>query len=65
MCKWCDKDEIKQLEQYEDKDDRVNCIVYDKFDNSYHLWVECEDWFYSGIQFYDIKFCPYCGRKLN
>ena len=67
MCKWCDKDEIKQLEQYEDEDedDRVNCIVYDKSDNLYHLWVECEDWYYSGVQFYDIEFCPYCGRKLK
>lgn len=65
MCEWCDKDEIKQLEQYEDEDDRVNCIVYYKSDNSYHLWAECEDWYYSGIQFHDIKFCPYCGRKLN
>ncbi len=44
---------------------RNNCIVYDESDNSYNLWVECEDWYYSGIQFYNIEFCPYCGRKLK
>ena len=73
MCEWCDKDEIKNI-TYENGNadwkaepywDKYNTIVYDKTNDSYGLWVECEDWYYSGIQFHDIEFCPYCGRKLK
>ena len=66
MCRWCDKDKIiKDLIEYDNTlpRDRYNCIVY--ADNSYHLWVECDDWYYSGLKFFDIEFCPYCGRKLK
>ena len=68
MCEWwCDKDEIKDVEEYEKAYslERTNHIVYNKNTKQYHIWVECEDWYYSGIQFHNIKFCPYCGRKLN
>ena len=73
MCRWCDKDEIKDIIHENDDVDwkaepywnKHNTIVHDKLDDSYGLWVECEDWYYSGIEFHDIEFCPYCGRKLK
>ena len=73
MCEWCDKDKIKDI-IYENGDadwkaepywNKYNTIVHDKLNDSYGLWVECEDWYYSGIEFYNIEFCPYCGRKLK
>ena len=67
MCRWCDKDEIKDLDTYINTNnwERTDCMVYDKTADEYHIWVECEDWFYSGRAVYDIEFCPYCGRKLK
>ena len=67
MCKWCDKDRIKDLKEYADTDnwERTNCIVYDKDNETYNIWVECEDFYYSGKEIWDIQFCPYCGRKLE
>ena len=65
MCKECEK--IVNLEDYKNENPwvRFSRIVYDTNTNTYHLWVECEDWYYSGIAFHNINNCPYCGRKLK
>lgn len=65
MCKECE--EIVNIEDYKNENPwvRFSRIVYDTNTNKYHLWVECEDWDYSGIAFHDINNCPYCGRKLK
>lgn len=65
MCKECE--EIVNIKDYKDESPwaRLSCIVYDTNTNKYHLWVECADWYYSGIAFHDINNCPYCGRKLK
>ena len=33
-------------------------------DNSYNIWSECDDDYYSG-EILEINFCPICGRKIN
>ena len=40
-----------------------NYITHNEEYNSYHLWHECDDSYYSGI-IMKIKYCPVCGRKL-
>ena len=63
MCNFCNN--IKKIEQYEETDswDRHNTIVQKK-NNSFGLWIECEDYYYSGVAM-EINYCPVCGRKLN
>ena len=41
-----------------------NCITYDKEDNVFCLWHECEDDYYTG-NIMKIDYCPCCGRKLK
>ena len=41
-----------------------NYITHNKEYDSYHLWHECDDSYYSGI-IMEIKYCPVCGRKLS
>lgn len=69
MCVWCDEDKIQDLKSYREKSwwdmDKTNNMVYDAESNEYGLWVQCEDDYYSRVEFSNIKFCPYCGRKLK
>lgn len=62
MCDFCDniKDSkwIKETSPY----DRYNCIVQTE-EKTFGLWVECEDYYYSGIAM-QINFCPKCGFNL-
>ena len=43
---------------------RESCIAYNDIEDSYGLWYECEDVYYSGWKL-TINYCPICGRKLN
>lgn len=63
MCDLCNN--IKTIEQYKEMTswDRYNTIVQQK-NNSFGLWIECDDYYYSGVVM-KINYCPICGRKLN
>ena len=63
MCNLCNN--IKKVEQYIKIDswNRYNAIVQKK-NNSFGLWIECEDWYYSRIAM-EINYCPICGRELK
>lgn len=41
-----------------------NVIEHRESDNSYGIWNECSDSYYSG-RIMKINYCPVCGRKLN
>lgn len=64
MCEWCDEDKIQDYKKYHDvlPSKRIDCIV--KSDENYFLWLECEDWYYSG-NVIELNYCPICGRKLK
>jgi len=32
--------------------------------DKYNLWDDCDDYYYSGVCLYNIKYCPKCGRQL-
>lgn len=40
------------------------CITHDETTNTYSIWQQCEDDFYTD-NVTTIKYCPKCGRKLN
>ena len=42
-----------------------SCIMKDNVLNQYHIFFECDDYYYSGKYLKDIKYCPKCGRKLD
>ena len=44
--------------------DRDGTIVYDSESNTYGVWIQHDDDYYTGRAF-DINYCPICGRKLN
>ena len=49
MCDFCNN--IINEEDYRKKNpyDRVNCLIkINSYD--YGLWIECEDWYYSGVK---------------
>jgi len=50
MCDFCNNIIINK-EDYKKKNpsDRVNCLVKINSYN-YGLWIECEDWYYSGVK---------------
>ncbi len=63
MCDFCNN--IINEEDYRKKNsyDRINCLVkINSYD--YGLWIECEDWYYSGVKM-QISYCPMCGRQLT
>lgn len=63
MCDFCnnikDVKYIKECPSWE----RITEIVQTG-ECSFGLWVECGDYYYSGIAM-KINYCPICGRKLN
>ncbi len=63
MCDFCK--EIKDFMEYKKiaPFTRDNCIVKDSKNNK-GLWIECDDYYYSGWAL-EIQFCPMCGRKLD
>lgn len=64
MCNLCNN--IKKIEQYKEMDswDRGNNAIVQKENKTFGLWIECEDYYYSGVAM-KINYCPICGRKLN
>ena len=42
----------------------MNYITYNRDDDTYNIWHECDDDYYSG-EVLEINFCPKCGRKIN
>lgn len=63
MCDFCNniitEKEYRNLSCW----DRSNAIVkINSYD--YGIWIECDDYYYSGIKLW-IKYCPMCGRKLE
>ena len=44
-------------------------IIYNEESNTYQLIIETGEWDYYYDRFaeiyIDIRFCPFCGRKLN
>lgn len=42
----------------------TNCITFDKENNTYGIWHECDDDYYSKT-ILEINFCPKCGRTIN
>ena len=40
-----------------------NYIIHNEERDSYHLWHECDDPYYSGIVM-EIKYCSVYGRRL-
>lgn len=64
-CDFCNKmyNEEKLNNQYWADHEKVNCITYDENNNTYSVWHECEDDYYTG-NIMEIKYCPVCGRRL-
>ena len=64
-CWFCNKIyDTKELYEMDSWDREVCCITYNKNDNTYNIWSECDDYYYSG-EILEINFCPICGRKIN
>ena len=63
MCNKCNnipnEEDINMLDYYE----RYGAIIHDPKSNTYGIWIQQDDDYYSGWAF-DIEYCPYCGRKL-
>ena len=69
MCDFCENiiinEEYDSLSGFDRYDLPMSFIMKDNILNQYHLFFECDDWYYSGRYLEDIKYCPKCGRKLN
>ena len=67
VCNFCDKvydeSELNSLHPM-DRDGFLNCVTYDKEDDTFCLWHECEDDYYTG-NIMEINYCPRCGRRLK
>lgn len=67
MCGFCEN--IITKEYYEslssiDKIDLPFAFIMKEEEDKYHLWYECDDYYYSGNYLTNIKYCPYCRRSL-
>ena len=69
MCNFCE--DIITNEKYDSLsfEDKYNLpiafIIKDNILDRYHLWIECEDYYYSGKYLKNIKYCPICGREIK
>ena len=63
MCDFCnnikDVEYIKEHPSWERETE-----IAQTGEKTFGLWVECEDYYYSGIAI-KIKYCPICGRLLT
>lgn len=57
-CDFCNEiyDEFKLNTTHPMNREFCNCITYDENDNTYNLWNECEDDYYTG-NIMEIKYC--------
>lgn len=60
MCKFCEK--IYPLHEGGIPDENV--ITYDDRYDQFDIWSDTGDPYDSGV-LEDVKYCPYCGRKLR
>lgn len=65
-CDLCEKiyDEEKLKNTYWGDREYSDYITHNEEHDSYYLWHECQDDYYSG-NIMEIKYCPVCGRKLS
>lgn len=65
-CEFCNKiyDTQELNETYYRDREFMNYITYNRDDDTYNIWHECDDDCYSG-EVLEINFCPKCGRKIN
>ena len=67
VCNFCnkvyDESELNSIHPM-DRDGFLNCVTYDKEDDIFCLWHECEDDYYTG-NIMEINYCPRCGRRLK
>ena len=65
-CEFCNKiyDTQELNETYYRDREFMNYITYNRDDDTYNIWHECDDDYYSG-EVLEINFCPKCGRKIN
>lgn len=66
-CDFCDEvyDELKLNTTHPmNREGFCNCITYDKINDIFCIWHECDDDYYTG-NIMEIKYCPKCGRRLN
>lgn len=65
-CEFCNKiyDTQELNETYYRYREFMNYITYNRDDDTYNIWHECDDDYYSG-EVLEINFCPKCGRKIN
>lgn len=67
MCDFCQKI-YSNMNEYKTNykshwDEEVAIVKTENY--RYGIYVPCDDYYYSGIALYDIKNCPYCGKKLK
>ena len=64
MCNLCknivNEKDIEKVDYWE----RNGAIIYDPESDTYGIYIQHDDDYYSGRAF-DIKYCPMCGRRLN
>ena len=64
MCNLCNniinEKEIEKLDYW----DRYGIIVHNLENNTYGIWIQHDDDYYSGVAI-EINYCPICGRKLT
>ena len=69
MCEFCENiitnEEYDSLSIYDKIDIPKSFIMKDNILNQYHLFLECDDYYYSGKYLENIEYCPKCGRKLD
>lgn len=71
MCDFCNKNNIITNEYYDSLhwsnryELPMTFIMKDNILNQYHLFIQCDDDYYSGKYIEDIKYCPKCGRKID
>lgn len=65
-CDLCEKIyDVEELRNtYWSEREYSNYITHNEEHDSYHLWHECDDSYYSGT-IMEIGYCPVCGRKLS
>lgn len=67
MCDLC-KD-IMTCNEFNDlglfADGKHSRILYFPDKKEFVWYNECDDYFYSGVDIHNMKFCPCCGRRLT
>lgn len=76
MCDFCEKEllrydkkpsgvELPIFQTEEQNDWGGTFLVYSPYRNSYDIWSEVDDSWFSGVAIHYVRFCPLCGRELK